>query len=423
MGFSSFPSSSQRLKREECKHTKHDSVFSNWEILIGSSDWENHSLGIQGIQRYCIHNLPLNSSCPGLYELGVAAIRTDLGRNIRKIDKDCVVVVYLGQADNVRTRLQHYGRAGSHLNSEKLGFDIENGGGIKGPGLFREIFKRGFPIVFRWAPMESKKLAERTEAQLLTVFDYAWNKGGNGDRRADDVYRRLDLVVSRNVSSFVVRKKFHKWLEKYLLRKKKEGIEIKSSSALLKEGKFASGKVTVKLELDKEDPVVCGLSLGDGTICTRSPVEGRKRCEAHKGKRNIGHSPNSVKHVRAMSLKDEPGSLESSMHITEIRDLHEGKMGCPSQNDEKFLPEKLGTVCGVTLNDMSICVNNPIEGRKRCSIHKGMRINGSHTKSAAEGSLRCCGVGLGGGNVCMEVPAHGRKRCEIHKGRRDTASY
>ena len=89
-----------------------------------------------------------------MYELGIAASRTGLGREIGKLDPDRIVVVYLGQADNVRTRLQHYGRSGSHLgNSSSTGppADCKAVGQQKGPGLFEEILARGYPIVFRWA--------------------------------------------------------------------------------------------------------------------------------------------------------------------------------------------------------------------------------------------------------------------------------
>lgn len=125
-----------------------------FQILIGPSDWENYSSGKDGIERYRLHNLPIRSSCSGLYELGIATSPTDVGRKIRELDPNCIIVVYLGQADNVRTRLQHYGRAGSHLDHGRA-IGHENTGSCleRGPGLFREIFSRGFPIVFRWVPV------------------------------------------------------------------------------------------------------------------------------------------------------------------------------------------------------------------------------------------------------------------------------
>lgn len=105
------------------------------------------------MQRYRIHNLPANCSCPGLYELGVATTIPDEGRWTRKHDLDDIVVVYLGQADNLRTRLQHYGRTGSHLDyGNSLTCSSKNGSPCftAGPGLFREIFSKGYSLVFRW---------------------------------------------------------------------------------------------------------------------------------------------------------------------------------------------------------------------------------------------------------------------------------
>lgn len=124
------------------------------QVLIGPSDWENYSLGKDGVERYRLHNLPISCSCPGLYELGIAKddSHNDEGHKIREFHPNCVIVVYLGQAENVRTRLQHYGRVGSHLDH---GNSIENTSPClqRRPGLFREVFSRGFPIVFRWVPV------------------------------------------------------------------------------------------------------------------------------------------------------------------------------------------------------------------------------------------------------------------------------
>lgn len=62
--------------------------------------------------------------------------------------------MYLGQADNVRTRLQQYGRSGAHLgNGSSTGHPTDSVKKEKGPGLFVEILSRGYPIVYRWAPV------------------------------------------------------------------------------------------------------------------------------------------------------------------------------------------------------------------------------------------------------------------------------
>jgi len=124
-----------------------------FQILIGPSDWEDYSKGKEGSTRYRIHNLPENSG-PGVYELGVAVSTSGLGREIHKLATDSrqVVVVYLGKADNVRTRLQCYGRNGAHLGN---GCSLFESSHQKGHSLFNETFLQGFPIVFRWAPVST----------------------------------------------------------------------------------------------------------------------------------------------------------------------------------------------------------------------------------------------------------------------------
>ncbi|KAE9464529.1 hypothetical protein C3L33_03574, partial [Rhododendron williamsianum] len=103
------------------------------EVLVGPSDWEDHSLGKEGVERYGVHNLPDCYSCPALYELGLVISGAHSGSKIGNLDP---VPVYLGQTDNVRTRLQRYGRDGAHLD-----------------GLFSEAFSKGYSIAFRWAPV------------------------------------------------------------------------------------------------------------------------------------------------------------------------------------------------------------------------------------------------------------------------------
>lgn len=119
-----------------------------------------------------MHSLPLSCSCPGLYELGIASPNSVLGSKRHKLKCQDVVVVYLGQADNIRTRLQHYGRDGSHLEG-KSSFSLTQKWNVsfqqskcsydehvkQGPGLFTDIFSRGFSITFRWAAVSIINLA------------------------------------------------------------------------------------------------------------------------------------------------------------------------------------------------------------------------------------------------------------------------
>ncbi|VVB11481.1 unnamed protein product [Arabis nemorensis] len=205
---------------------------------------------------------------------------------------------------------------------------------------------------------------------------------------------------------------------------------------------------------------VCGVLLQDGTICTTTPIEGRKRCTEHKGQR-----------ISIVSL-----------------DKH---LPCEIPTGKEC--EENENICGVILPDMVPCRRKPVSRRKRCEDHKGMRTNaffflfnpterdksvksekskpetftGSMnqenlgpglfceattknglpcTRSASKGSRRCwqhkdktldhrsseniqpatirqvmCGVKLYNGSICDKSPVKGRKRCEEHKGMRVTS--
>ncbi|CAK9147260.1 unnamed protein product [Ilex paraguariensis] len=357
------------LKREDCKRTKHDSAFSDWKILVGASDWEDHLLGKQGEERYRIHNLPNCSSCPGVYELGISVSRPRSGRDFSKLDPDFIIPVYIGQADSVRTRLQRYGRDGAHLGNGYSNCELNNGRNcfvLKGPGLFTDTFKKGFSIVYRWAPMKNKREAEKTEAKLLDKFDYAWNKGSNGERRHNDVLQKLAQMSS---SDFL--------------------------SRVFKFGRSQPRLVSVRFGVEGHDSI-CGVALGHGSICTRPPTEGRKRCAEHKGMKVNG---------------------SNTMFI-----------------------------CGVSLHDGSTCTREPVQGNKRCEEHRGRRIHGSVCRTVTEekvqyvpgpvfeyrqksrvssgrsgvnkGYTTICGVNFADGTFCTREPVLGRKRCEEHKGMR-----
>nr|UEN74720.1 HRT transcription factor [Silybum marianum] len=366
------------LKREDCKRTKHDSAFSQWKILIEPSNWEDYLLKKEGAERYRTQNLPNSSSCPGLYELGIAvSLQKTEGKSSSRLGSKSIIPVYLGQADNVRTRLQQYGRDGAHLEN---GWSNGEQDDHKVLGLFSGIFSLGFAIAFRWAPMNSKKDAEKTESQLLKTFDYAWNRGMNGERRPSDIHQKLNATTSNAKRVPLVFKKLH------VLQPKKVGLNIKRcDSNVLENGsnfytkqkgtnfltrifKFSRTRPTLvskECDTSNNDGNTCGVALGHGSICTKPPVDGRKRCADHKGMK-----------VNAI-VKLKPCSL---------------------MNTEN-------TLCGVTLDDGSFCTKMAVLGRKRCEEHKGMRIN---RRVLPISSSR---LDLGMGTFCKRQVS-----CEEHKG-------
>ncbi|KAB2072035.1 hypothetical protein ES319_A08G264500v1 [Gossypium barbadense] len=343
-----------RFNREDHKRTKHDSQFSKWKVLIGPHDWEDHSVGKEGVARYRVENLPKTASS-GLYEL---AINKPSSRDHNgKLDSDKVLVVYLGEADNVRSRLQQYGRTGAHLGRN-------DSGNNKVCGCFEDIFARGYSIVYRWAPMKNKADARRTEAQLLGTFDYAWNKGSNGIRRHDDILQKLDKHASNIMKLANFSKKHLPFLQKQVGIKIKAGKLVSDNNEF---GKYKNGEnrnfllqvfnfsrsrprlVSNHGGSDENETFSCGVVLDDGSICKRPPVEGRKRCAEHKGKKTRGSSTRS-------STKSQP-------HKEDYPEI-----------------EHCSPICGVAMDDGSLCRRQPVSGRKRCDLHKGRRIYSSDSE-------------------------------------------
>ncbi|KAL6558546.1 hypothetical protein OROMI_018896 [Orobanche minor] len=396
-----------RLKREDFRRTKHDSAFTQWKlfrgikirtvsqetysrtsasffkgfaslILIGPFDWEDHSSAKEGAEKYRTQNLPNWTSCPGVYELGVVATRPQWS-GTRKLESNSVVPVYLGQADNLRTRLQHYGRNGAHLENgcfnNKL-TDCQSGSSHKGLGLFTDIFSRGSPIVYRCAPMTSKKDAEITERQLLDKFNYAWNKGSNGERRQDDIHRKLDHLAKQSQFSLLV-KKF------LFVRKKQVGVKIKTpESCLSKNGSNSSDMddVTIfsrifrvkrlqpkQVQFDYSGDI-CGVAIGHGSVCTTRPVEGRRRCAMHKGMKVNGY----------VSKLDTEGKSVLPL-VASV-----GSVIVPNQNIVEFQNHVFALACGFIMENGSPCKRKPVPRNKRCLEHKGRRIRRSEPESVRE---------------------------------------
>ncbi|XP_047334854.1 protein EFFECTOR OF TRANSCRIPTION 2-like [Impatiens glandulifera] len=379
-----------RLKREDCKRTKHDSVFSDWKVLIGPSDWDDHSVGKEGAERYRVHNLPNSASCPGVYELGIAIPNTKAGRETpskKNKQQEDTIVVYLGQADNVRTRLQNYGREGSHL---------EKGNSVIDPakeklGLFKEVFARGYAILYRWAPMKSKRDAEKTESQMLENFDYAWNKEKNVMRRPSDIFQKLHQGSS-TTSGFI---RFP-----FFFKPKKVGIKIEACKPFENTNNEKNDLFSRILRMGRSlpvtneiDTVICGVALGEGTICKQKPVEGRKRCLEHKGMKINGSTSKMIKDEEEIGIETSPEK---------------------ANNNE---PPTSESICGLNLENGNFCMMPSVKGRKRCNQHKGMRAQAQ--KSNIDSNT--CSAAMKNGSVCSRVPVHGRKRCEQHKGMKAAA--
>lgn len=320
-------------------------------------------------------------------------------------------------------------------------------------GLMQNFLVNGYfdIILFSFLPvkqMENKRDAEKTEAQLLNRFDYAWNSSSNGARRPYDILSKLNKVASNTIQfSNIVRKLL-------LFDQKQVGIRIKASTRADEESYnflsrvFKYSRSQPRIVLDRsgvieENTSFCGVVLSDGSVCRRPPVERRKRCAEHKGMRISGFIPTLVTEGKSESTI---GSDSTNLDDREGYSQNDTAK-CPLVAFKRPVSVGFTPTCGVLLSNGSACRRQPAQGRKRCDEHKSMRISGSIPESAMEGnqnsSAMCkpgivqprassesekfvvskgcntkCGVNLGRGLYCTRQPARGRVRCEEHKGLR-----
>lgn len=291
--------------------------------------------------------------------------------------------------------------------------------------------------------MNDNKDAERTEAQLLDKFDYAWNKGSNGVRRHNAVLRKLDGISRKTHLPAFIRKL-------QLSLEKQKGVRIKACEPLLLENgsgfhdsfkstnflpqilKFGRSQpriVSVNVGVNGDPNIICGVALGHGSVCIRPPKTGNKRCAEHKGMK--------VNSVKSKLIAEGNGSTRPCVSI-----------------DEENSP-----ICGFILDSGASCARIPFQRNKRCMEHKGRRNRGSNSQpttykigqwthnpileNRTSSSNDCqhilsskagrqdsqdfssslihqnynviCGVHLNDGSFCTSQPTVGRKRCEGHK--------
>lgn len=312
--------------------------------------------------------------------------------------------------------------------------------------------------------MQNKEDARKTESELLSVFDYAWNTCNNGARRPDDILQKL-----KNISSGP--RIFSKMARVLLpFTQKQVGIQIKSSnlpthdklhdkgsySFLSRVFKFSRSSPRIVQDIPgvipEDSTRFCGVVLGDGSVCRRPPAERRMRCSKHKGTRIKG---STVQTIRAMKSENILGQ-ESSVHCQQKdrgygeQNLSHDVKDSPLKAVESPLDESASNICRIILNDGSPCRTAPVEGKKRCHEHKGKRIHVSVYKSVIVGNLQfqqsvvsesevddaesppqtafespldesianICGIILNNGSPCRRPPVKGRKRCYEHKGKR-----
>lgn len=323
--------------------------------------------------------------------------------------------------------------------------------------------------------MQSKGDAQKTETQLLNTFDYAWNTSINGSRRPEDILDKLNKISSSRLRLGAV---FQRVLP---FSQRQVGIRIKACKLLSTENNyntcadeespnilsrvFKFGRSQPRLVSDRsgitqQNTVICGVALTHDSVCTRPPVEGRKRCAEHKGMKINGlitvrlpFSTDVPKYGVIHSTKSDGYGAPGFAHDTDTVKYH--------------VSESLGPICGFALSGGSPCRRQAVQGNKRCGEHKGRRTRKSNSglvsteekplyipdvivsnsgdsseydhNSAAicdrekledevllsrfnnnkDGiDVLTCGATINNGCVCRRKPVEGNKRCWQHKGTR-----
>jgi GIY-YIG domain-containing protein len=197
--------------------------------------------------------------------------------------------------------------------------------------------------------MRNKLEAEKREAQLLDYFDYAWNQIHNGSCRHEEILSKLEKKLSssqmfssilqkiQNLKKMLYQKQVGVRIDKSVLFDKYMVPEVRTVGKSRPQVLQPGNEISLTTTLIEN---ICGIALGDGSVCARSPMQGRKRCEDHKGRR-----------------------------IVETRKEILLKNDAACEIEEAWI-----NACGaISEIDGSICKKPPTAGRKRCEDHKGRR--------------------------------------------------
>lgn len=112
-----------------------------WKKLANKTDYYSNDIEYLG---------------PAVYELGV-----------RGKYKKIITPVYVGETNNLKTRMTTYATTGSHLRS-----------------YANKYWRMGYTVFFRFQYADSKKKAKKLQDELLKKYGlerYPWNNNFNND--------------------------------------------------------------------------------------------------------------------------------------------------------------------------------------------------------------------------------------------------
>lgn len=192
---------------------------------------------------------------------------------------------------------------------------------------------------------DSKAMAQKVEGDLLSVFDYAWNKGGNGARRSPDILAKLikDWPAADRTNLCTRSSSSGKRL--MLFGTKRVGITVEawrpedhsnfSRSEKSKVGNFwyflkkqphevlaatvQSARQSAEFTTLEFTGVRCGVLTEKGVPCNALPVKGRKRCLVHKGMRVRG-TPATLLPVTSQITAGALNEIDTRREVVKVSD-------------------------------------------------------------------------------------------------------
>lgn len=366
----------------------------------------------------------------------------------------------------------------------KTSFSVDQVGSLspRGPRLFSEVFALGCSIAFRWAATDSKAEAERSEADLLEIFDYAWKRGGNFRQRSPDILAKIVMggASGSNDSSYGCfgASSTRTW---FFFHRARVGAPISARKPGVKEGNYRSSssrpdrsRVGNFLPLFRASPQCktsrnneftklnipldrCSTLLDNGFPCNALPVKGGKRCHLHKDQRKQSQGKSGrVAHTNQLSpahdrshLPDgadspilpgpEPRSSSScfpyllspalpapnraspepkrhsNLSFTSWLRTSEIRMARSREWDAPTAAVMSGSPEGATLKRSSARYS----GILATTLEEAQPESPFGTPPMSPSRRQICGLRLDDGTVCPDPPRPERKRCEAHKGRRN----
>ncbi|KAG7546065.1 hypothetical protein ISN44_As12g014730 [Arabidopsis suecica] len=348
------------------------------KILIGANDKKNFRKGKDLVGRYRVQG-----AFPGLYELG-----HDHGR------KDDVLVANLGQPESIRSRLRSFTRSFAHHHLLKQGLsqtilpttqnkssnrteekesDSAEEKEVSSDAAEKE--SNSLPSILRFSRSRPQPVSERPDdivdgSDSASVCGVLLEDGTTcttipikGRKRCTEHKgKRLSHVSpKKHIPCEVPTARESKETEdicgvilpdmvrcrtKPVSRRKRcedhKGMRVNAFFFLLNpterdkavnEDKSKSETCTGMNQEDSSPGLFCEATTKNGLPCTRSALEGSRRCWQHKDKM-LNH-----------------GSSENVQSATVSQ-----------------------VICGFKLYNGSVCEKSHVKGRKRCEEHKGMRI-------------------------------------------------